>query len=207
MWKASLASCSLAGLFFSNPIHHREIQPGMAHNLNDTIALLERTPDALTALLRGLPDSWTRGDEGGDSWSAFDIVGHLIHGEKTDWLPRTRRILASGESKPFDKFDRLAQRRESKGKTLDQLLDEFTTLREENIDALQALNLTPADLAKKGKHPALGTVTLGQLLASWPVHDLTHLHQLSRVMAHQYRGLIGPWPKYMGVLQCQGHSE
>ena len=179
----------------------------MEQNLSDTIALLERTPAALASLLRGLPDSWTQRNEGGDSWSAFDIVGHLIHGEKTDWLPRTRRILGSGESKPFDKFDRFAQQRESRGKTLPQLLDEFVQLRKQSLDSLRALNLQPADLAKKGTHPALGTVTLGQLLASWPVHDLTHLHQLSRVMAHQYRGLLGPWPKYMGVLQCKGHSE
>ena len=179
----------------------------MEQKLSDTIALLRRTPDALASLLRGLPDSWTRRNEGGDTWSAFDIVGHLVHGERTDWLPRTRRILESGESRPFDKFDRLAQQRESKGKTLPQLLDEFATLRQENFAALRALNLQPADLVRKGRHPALGPVTLGELLASWPVHDLTHLHQLSRVMAHQYRGLIGPWPRYMGVLQCQGHSE
>ncbi len=179
----------------------------MPFDLNDTVALLSRTPAALNALLRDLPESWTMRNEGEKTWSAFDIVGHLIHGERTDWIPRARRILASGESVPFDKFDRLAQQRESKGKTLDQLLDEFARLRKENLAALRALNLQPADLGKKGRHPALGTVTLGELLASWPVHDLTHLHQLSRVLAHQYRDAIGPWPKYMGVLQCHGHSE
>ncbi len=179
----------------------------MANDLEGTIALLERTPKVLNDLLRDLPDDWTMRNEGENSWSAYDIVGHLIHGELTDWLPRTRRILEHGESKAFDKFDRLAQERESKGKSLGQLLDEFARLRAENIRQLRALNLSEQDLAKKGKHQVLGTVTMANLLASWPVHDLTHLHQLSRVMAHQYREAIGPWTKFMGVMQCQGHSE
>jgi hypothetical protein len=179
----------------------------MAHDLEKTIALIERTPKVLNNLLRDLPDDWTMRNEGEKSWSAYDIVGHLIHGEKTDWIPRAKRILESGESKPFDKFDRFAQERESKGKSLGELLDEFGRLRAESIRQLRALNLQTKDLERKGTHQVLGTVTLSQLLASWAAHDLTHLHQLSRVMAHQYREAIGPWTKFMGVMQCAGHSE
>jgi hypothetical protein len=175
-------------------------------NLTETIALLARTPATLDALLRGLPDTWIRSNEGKDSWSPYDIVGHLIAGERNDWMPRARIILESGEARPFDRFDRLAQQRESQGKSLDQLLDEFARLRKENLIALKALNLQPSDLSRRGTHPALGTVTLSQLLATWAVHDLTHLHQLSRVMAHQYRDAVGPWGIYLGVLQCAGHS-
>src|SRR3954469_15967496 len=179
----------------------------MKQDLQHTTALLARTPAALDALLRDLAEAWTESNEGVDTWSPYDIVGHLIHGELTDWMPRARRILEHGESRAFEKFDRLAQERESKGKSLGQLLDEFARLRAENIRELRAMGLSAADLAKRGRHPALGVVTLSQLLASWPVHDLTHLHQLSRVMAHQYREAIGPWTVYMGVMQCQGHSS
>lgn len=177
------------------------------HNLQNTIALLERTPKVLDALLRDLPQEWTHRNEGEGTWSAYDIVGHLIHGEKTDWIPRTQRLLEFGQSKPFDKFDREAQFRDSQGQTLPQLLDEFAKLRAEALAELRALNLKPEDLAKRGMHQALGPVTLSELLASWAAHDLSHLHQLSRVMAHQYREAIGPWTKFMGVMQCQGHSE
>jgi hypothetical protein len=173
----------------------------------DAIALLSRTPLALGALLRGLPEMWTNGNEGAGTWSAFDVIGHLIEGERTDWIPRARIILQSGEARPFDKFDRLAQMRESEGKTLDQLLDEFARLREENLRELRKLDLQPADLEKRGRHPSLGPVTLSQLLATWAAHDLTHLHQLSRVMAHQYRDSVGPWSAYLGVMHCDGHSE
>jgi hypothetical protein len=178
----------------------------MQHNLQDTVALLARTPAALDALLRGLPETWTLQNEGEKTWSAFDVVGHLIHGERTDWMPRTRMILQFGESKAFEPFDRWAQERESQGKSLAQLLDEFARLRSENLNELRALNLTPEDLARRGRHPALGVVTLSQLLASWAAHDLTHLHQVSRVMAHQYRDAVGPWSAYLGVLHCAGHS-
>jgi hypothetical protein len=179
--------------------------------LDDAIALLARTPATLDALLRGLPEIWVsrnegRSNQGDDTWAAFDIVGHLIVGERTDWMPRVRIILEKGEARAFDPFDRFAQARESQGKSLDQLLDEFARVRKENLAALQALNLQPADLARRGKHPALGVVTLAELLATWAVHDLTHLHQLSRVMAHQYRGAVGPWSAYLGVLHCTGHS-
>jgi hypothetical protein len=179
----------------------------MDFNLPETIALLARTPAALNALLRDLPDPWTRQNEGGDSWSAFDIVGHLIHGERTDWMARTMIILQSGESRPFDRFDRLAQSRESLGKSLPQLLDEFARLRSDNLSELRALNLTPSMLARRGTHPVLGTVTLSNLLATWAAHDLTHLHQLSRVMAYQYHDAVGPWTKFLGVLHCNGHSD
>jgi len=179
----------------------------MDHNLRDTIALLARTPSALNALLRDLPESWTMRNEGAKTWTALDIIGHLIHGERTDWMPRARIILQFGESRAFDPFDRLAQERESQGKSLAQLLDEFARLRAENLDALRALNLQPADFERRGRHPALGVVTLSQLLATWAVHDLTHIHQLSRVMAHQYQQTVGPWSAYLGVLHCEGHSS
>jgi DinB superfamily len=178
----------------------------MQHNLQDSIALLGRTPAALDALLRGLPETWTLCNEGEKTWSAFDIIGHLIHGERTDWMPRAKMILQFGESKAFEPFDRWAQERESQGKSLAQLLDEFTRLRSENLKELRALNLKPEDLARHGRHPSLGVVTLSQLLATWAAHDLTHLHQISRVMAHWYREAVGPWSAYLGVLHCAGHS-
>jgi hypothetical protein len=178
-------------------------------SLNEAIAVLTGTPATLKARLCGLPKSWWHCNEGKDTWSAFDIVGHLIVGERTDWMPRVRVILESGEARPFDPFDRFAQSRESQGKLgqIDELLDDFARLRTENLAALQALNLQPEDLRRRGMHPALGVVTLSQLLATWAVHDLTHLHQLSRVMAHQYRDAVGPWSAYLGVLRCSGHSS
>ena len=179
----------------------------MPHNLQETISLLDRTPAALNALLRDLPETWTMRNEDENTWSAFDILGHLIVGERTDWMVRAKLILESGESKPFEKFDRWAQERESQGKSLPHLLDDFARVRAENLSELRALNLQPRDLEKRGHHPALGVVTLSQLLATWAAHDLTHLHQLSRVMAYQYREAVGPWKQYLGVLQCQGHSS
>jgi hypothetical protein len=175
-------------------------------SLIDAIALLTRTPATLNALLRGLPDIWVLSSEGKDTWSAFDIVGHLNSAERHDWMPRVKTILEHGEARAFDPFDRFAQKRESEGKTLEQLLDDFIRLRSESLTALQALNLKSADLARRGKHPALGAVTLSELLATWVVHDLTHLHQLSRVMAYQYCDAVGPWSAYLGVLKCSGHG-
>lgn len=175
-------------------------------NLADTIALLSRTPATLDALLRGMPNIWAYSNEGKDTWSAFDIVGHLAAGERADWMPRLRIILENGEARAFDPFDRFAQSRESQGKSLEQLLDEFSQLRKESLTALEALDLQPHDLTRRGTHPALGPVTASELLATWAAHDLTHLHQLSRVMAHQYREAVGPWRAYLGVLQCTGHS-
>jgi hypothetical protein len=179
----------------------------MALDLQQTVALLSRTPSALNALLRDLPQTWTLSNEGGKTWSPFDIVGHLIHGERTDWMARARIILQHGENRAFDPFDRLPQERESQGKSLGELLDEFARLRAENLDALRAMNLQPEDFERRGRHPALGTVTLAQLLATWAVHDMTHLHQLSRVMAYQYREVVGPWSAYLGVLHCEGHGS
>jgi hypothetical protein len=175
-------------------------------NLAETVAVLTRTPSTVDALLRGMPDIWARSHEGQDSWSAYDIVGHLIFGERTDWIPRARILLEKGESRAFDPFDRLAQFKESQGKSLEQLLDEFARLRKESLAVLETLNLQPEDFQRRGRHPELGVVTLSQLLAAWAVHDLTHVHQLSRVMAYQYRDAVGPWSAYLGVLQCTGHS-
>ncbi len=178
----------------------------MEHNLEYTIALLARTPAALDAFLRDLPDAWTLRNEGQNTWSAFDVVGHLIHADRTDWMPRAKMILQFGETRAFEPFDRWGQARESEGKSLGQLLDEFARLRRESLAELRALNLRPEDLARRGRHPALGAVTLSELLATWAAHDLTHLHQISRVMAHQYRNAVGPWGAYLGVMQCAGHS-
>ena len=178
----------------------------MQQVLDKTIALLTRTPAALDALLRGLPDEWTLSNEGGDSWSPFDVVGHLIYGERVDWMPRARRILAHGTDKPFEPFDRLGHVQECKGKSIDELLDEFKRTRAESLAGLHELHVGPKELALKGRHPALGEVTLSELLATWAVHDMTHLHQISRVVAHQYREAVGPWSQYLGVLDCKGHS-
>jgi DinB superfamily len=179
----------------------------MEHNLSCTISLLTRTPATLNALLRDLPEAWTFRNEGENTWSAFDVVGHLIHGERTDWMPRARMILQFGETKSFEPFDRWGQERETQGKSLGQLLDEFARVRAESLSELRALNLRPEDLDRRGRHPALGVVTLSELLATWAAHDLTHLHQISRVMAHQYRDAAGPWSAYLGVLHCAGHSS
>lgn len=170
----------------------------MRFEIEQAVPVLERTPRVLDAWLRGLPDVWTKQNEGGESWSPYDVVGHFIHGELTDWIPRIRRIMEHGESKPFDKFDRLAQFRDSQGKSLDELLDRFAELRAGTLRELIGLKL---DLDAKGTHQALGTVTMRNLLASWVVHDMTHLNQISRVMAHQYREEVGPWVEYMGVLK------
>lgn len=179
----------------------------MEQNLQHTIALLTRTPAALNSLLQDLPDVWTRSNEGENTWSVFDVVGHLIHGERADWMPRARMVLQFGENRTFEPFDRVAQMRESQGKSLAQLLDEFASVRSENLAELRALNLQPEDLKRRGRHPALGVVTLSELLATWAAHDLTHLHQISRIMAHQYRQAVGPWSAFLGVLQCSGHSS
>lgn len=179
----------------------------MNASLDQTVALLQKTPRSFDALLRDLPDEWTRANEGPNTWSPYDIVGHLIHGERTNWMARAKMILEFGETRTFGRFDRLAQERESQGKPLGMLLDEFALVRSKNLDELRALKLQPSDLQKRGRHPVFGPVTLGQLLATWAAHDLTHLHQISRVMAHQYRDAVGPWNAYLGVLQCAGHSQ
>jgi uncharacterized damage-inducible protein DinB len=178
----------------------------MDQNLQSTLALLGATPGALDALLRDLPEEWTHRNEGENTWSVFDVVGHLIYADRVDWVPRVRRILESGESRPFEPFDRLGHVKECAGKTLPQLLDEFARVRREKLGELRALNLDTEQFALRGRHPALGSVTLAELLATWAVHDLTHLHQITRVMARQYREAVGPFGAYLGVLQCAGHS-
>lgn len=168
--------------------------------------LLERTPAALNSLLRGLPATWTERNEGRDSWNARQIIGHLIFGELTDWLPRARVILAGDETRSFEPFDRLGYETEAATQGMEWLLDEFARVRGDNLTTLRGLNLQPQDFGRRARHPALGPVTLAQLLATWAVHDLTHLHQISRVMAEQYRQAVGPWSAFLGVLQCNGHS-
>ena|SRR5258708_2376937 len=168
--------------------------------IEEATAILSRSPSALDALLRGLPESWTLGHEGAGTWSPFDVLGHLIHGEQTDWMPRAKIILTHGEARAFDRFDRLAQFAASAGRTLPNLLDEFATLREANLRELASLNLTNADLDRPGQHPELGVVTLRQLLATWVTHDLDHLMQISRVLAHQYSDAVGPWRAYLRVI-------
>ena len=179
----------------------------MEHNLQHTISLLTRTPAALNALLRDLPEVWTLQNEGENTMSVFDVVGHLIHAERTNWIPRARMVLQFGEAQAFGPFDRWGHVQESQGKPLAQLLDEFARLRLENLTELRALHLKPDDFTRRGRHPALGVVTLSELLATWAAHDLTHLHQISRIMAHQYREAVGPWSEYLGVLKCAGHSS
>ena len=171
-----------------------------AFDLDEAMALLSRTPAALDALLRDLPDGWIRAHEGGDTWSPFDVVGHLIHGERTDWMGRARIILELGEARPFDPFDRFAQFQESEGRTLDQLLDEFAGLRRQNLQALARLTLTSADLDRRGRHPSFGVVTLRQLLATWVAHDFDHLSQIARVVARQYADEVGPWRAYLRII-------
>ena len=174
----------------------------MEPSLDQTISLLSSTPAALTALLGNLPDDWTHSNEGPNTWTPTDVIAHLIECDRVNWLIRTKIILEFGESKTFPPLDREART----DKPLPQLLDEFAHLRAENLCQLQALNLSPQDLAKRGQHPSFGLVTLSQLLSTWAAHDLTHLHQLSRILAHQYRHAVGPWIVYLGVLQCAGHS-
>jgi hypothetical protein len=164
------------------------------------LEVLERTPATFRALLGGLPEPWTAPNEGPDTFSAFDNVGHLIHGERTDWIPRARIILAQGAARRFEPFDRFAQYRDSKGKSLAGLLDEFASLRRDNLEVLRSWQLSDRELALEGEHPELGTVTLRQLLATWVAHDLGHVAQTARVLAKQYRDAVGPWRAYLPVL-------
>ena len=172
----------------------------MDFDLETGAAVLARTPVALRALLQGLPPDWVERNEGSDTWSPYDVLGHLIHGERTDWMRRARIILEHGEGRAFDPFDRFAMFQESRGKALAELLETFAGLRAANLQALRDLELTPADLGRTGRHPELGVVTLGQLLATWVVHDLGHLAQIARTMAKQYATAVGPWTAYLPVL-------
>jgi len=173
----------------------------MNFTLEKSIQILERTPNVLDAMLRNISADWTLHNEGGESWSVYDIIGHLIHGEKTDWIPRAKIILSEKPGKKFEKYDRFAQFEESKGKSLSQLLNEFKILREKNIEILRSLNITDKNLQEKGIHPAFGEVTLSQLISTWVVHDLNHIAQISRVMAKQYKPDVGPWTEYLKILQ------
>ena len=178
----------------------------MACTLEETVALLERSPEALNSLLRGLPERLLLGDEGEKTWTAREVVAHLIHTEQSNWIPRARMILESGEEQTFAPLDREAFRADSGNVSVETLLDEFARLRADNLKELQGLNLSPQSLERTGLHPAFGMVTLSQLLATWAAHDLTHLHQISRILAHQFRQAVGPWEVYLGVLKCEGHS-
>jgi hypothetical protein len=168
--------------------------------MEEAAAILARTPATLDTLLRGLPDGWIAAHEGGETWSPFDVMGHLIHGERTDWVPRAKMILEHGEGRAFDRFDRFAQFAASEGRTLASLLDEFATLRQEGLREVAAMNLTEADLDRRGRHPALGVVSLRQLLATWVAHDLDHVVQISRVLARQYSDEVGPWRAYLRII-------
>ena len=172
----------------------------MNFNIQSTIQILERTPFVVETMLRNLDSEWIGRNEGGETWSPFDVVGHYIHGEKTDWLPRVKIILGDGIDKHFIPFDRFAQFEDSKGKSINELLDEFKALRQQNLEQLEEAGLTEEQLDQTGIHPKFGPVTLKQLLAAWVVHDLTHIYQISRVMAKQYEKEVGPWKEFLGVL-------
>ena len=172
----------------------------MRYSKEKSYEILERTPAVMRTLLAGLHDDWIMSNEGPETFSPYDVIGHLIHGEKTDWAARTKIILEFGLAKPFVPWDRFAQYEESKGKTLQQLLTEFDAVRSENVAWLKSLNLSETDLDKKGMHPKLGEVTLRNLLSTWVVHDLTHIAQITRVMAKQYKEEMGPWPEFFRIL-------
>jgi len=168
--------------------------------LEKSYEILERTPTVLRTLLSGLSDDWIMNNEGPETFSPYDVMGHLIHGEKTDWRDRTVMILEHGTEKTFVPFDRFAQFEASKGKSLTNLIDDFEKLRLDSLTWLKSLNLTEEDFNKKGTHPALGQVTLRQLLSTWVIHDLTHIAQITRVMAKQYKSEIGPWIEYFRIM-------
>lgn len=173
----------------------------MKFNLNKSIEILERTPSVVETMLKGISEEWVQTNEGPDTWSPYDIVGHYIHGEKTDWIPRLELILSDDPNKKFEPFDRFAQSRDSKGKSLQQLMDEFKAIRQENIIKLKSKNLTEKDFTRTGVHPKFGEVTIAQLLSTWVAHDLNHIAQISRVMAKQYKAEVGPWTEYLRILQ------
>ena len=169
-------------------------------NIAESVALLRRTPVVMRALLQDMPAAWLTCDEGPDTFSPIDVIGHLIHGEKTDWIPRARIILAQGPDRRFEPFDRFAHQRDSGGRPLEELLDEFDDLRSRNLAQLEGWRLGDRELALEGEHPAFGRVTLAQLLAAWVVHDLTHVNQVARTMAKRYDAEVGPWKAYLSIL-------
>jgi len=172
----------------------------MNFDLTTAVPVLERTPAVLDLWLRGQPEAWLHGTEGPETWSPFDVVGHLIHGERTDWMPRVEHLLAHGEAVPFPPFDRFAQFAASRGRTLGELLDTFAELRAASLRRLEARRLTPTDLDRTGRHPEFGRVTLGQHLATWVAHDLDHIAQIARVMGRQYSEAVGPWRRYLRII-------
>lgn len=173
----------------------------MTFEINKAIEILERTPSTLASLLKGISQAWLKHNEGENTWSPYEIVGHLIHGEKTDWIPRAKIMLSNSENKTFEPFDRFAQSRENQERPIEELLDEFEKLRRENLAELTSFQLDHAKLAKKGTHPELGEVNLQELLSTWVVHDLGHLAQIARVMAKQYKDEVGAWGAYLGILK------
>ncbi len=174
----------------------------MKFDVEQAIEVLDRTPHTLRGMLQGIGDGWAMSNYGTDTFSPFDVVGHLIHGERTDWIPRMRVILEHGPTRPFDPFDRYAMHEASKNRSLDSLLDEFERLREENIAALREAGINTSVLSLRGTHPALGVVTLENLLATWVVHDLNHIAQIAKAMAYQYLGRVGPWREYLSILKA-----
>jgi hypothetical protein len=178
----------------------------MNFDLENSLALLAHTPGTFNALLRDLPDAWTSSNEGEKTWTPLDVLAHLLYAERSNWMPRARLIREFGESRPFPPFKRFGHLDEQQGKSLAQLLDEFGQARAASISELRAWDPGPADLKMRGQHPVLGSTTLAELLAAWTVHDLTHLHQLTRVLARQYDDAVGPFHKFLGVLHCAGHS-
>jgi DinB family protein len=172
----------------------------MEFDIDKAIAVLARTPATLRTLLKDLPRDWVETNEGPSTWSPYDVIGHLIHGERTDWIARAKIILEHGESRPFDPFDRLAQFEESDGKTFEELLEEFAAARERSLATLREMKISAADFEKTGRHPALGRVTLKELLATWVAHDLDHIAQVARTMAKQYASEVGPWQAYISIL-------
>jgi hypothetical protein len=175
-------------------------------DLGHTIALLERTPAALDALLRGLPSEWLDTNDGPGTWSVSDVVTHLIHTERTNWMPRVRMIMTGGDNPLLPQYDRHAFEHATQASLADRL-DDLARLRREGLEELRAMHLQPEDFDRRARHPTAGPVTLSQVLATWPTHDLTHLHQISRVMAGRYRDAVGAWRVFLGVLRCEGHGD
>jgi hypothetical protein len=173
----------------------------MKYRVEQALEILERTPAVLHTLLNGLSDDWVMNNEGPETFSPYDVIGHLLHGEKTDWPVRVKMILDFGDTKSFVPWDRFAQYEECKGRSLQQLLNEFEVMRKENMVWFRSLQLTENDLDKNGSHPTLGKVTLKNLLSTWVIHDLTHIAQITRVMAKQYKEEAGPWLQFFRIME------